>query len=535
MKKVHIFILKSYIGPLLMTFFISMFILVMQFLWRYVDDLVGKGLEWHVLGELLFYASLQVVPMALPLAILLASLMTFGNLGENYELTALKSAGISLPKIMMPLIILTVLTSYGAYKFSNNVLPVANLKLVSILHGVKETRLELDIKENVFYQGVDDFSIKVKRKDPSKNMLYDVMIYDHRDRFARNSNVTLADSGKLLMSDDKKFLKLELYDGIRYDERAAMEKNRRNIQEHLFRTDDFKEQTAIIPLKGFDFSKTDENLFKHSDRMKNLTQINHDLDSLYLERSKSVNELQDRSESFYFSKFAENINRNRPPEPRDVNNRDPEYNDKRQREREKAEEKIRENTTKEADTIKEEEAESNKIDSTESVNLDSIISNLENTKKQMIYQMALREVRNTKQTIDEQVKSIEKHDSNIRRHKMELHRKFTLPFACLIFFFIGAPLGAIIRKGGLGMPVVISVLFFVAYYIIDTMGAKMAREGVWMVFQGIWLSSAILLPLGIFLTYKSATDSAILNADAYTVFFQNLFSKFRKNKRKKHE
>jgi lipopolysaccharide export system permease protein len=434
MKKVHIFILKSYFGPLLMTFFISMFILVMQFLWRYVDDLVGKGLEWHVLAELLFYASLQVVPMALPLAILLASLMTFGNLGENYELTALKSAGVSLPKIMMPLVILTILTAYGAYKFSNNVLPVANLKLVSILHGVKETRLELDIKENVFYQGVDDFSIKVKKKDPSKNMLYDVMIYDHRDRYARNSNVTIADSGKLLMSDDKKFLKLILYDGIRYDERVGMETKRRNIHEHMFRTDDFKEQTAIIPLKGFDFSKTDENLFTHSDRMKNLSQITHDLDSLDHERGKFIASLEARSRSFYFTKINYDLSKNR-------------NNQKNVR-------------------------DTSKIDSAQAINTDSVFVSLSNTKKQMIFDMALRQARNTKQSIDDRVKFIEKQDSTIRRHKMEWHRKFTLPFACLIFFFIGAPLGAIIRKGGLGMPVVISVLFFVAYYIIDTMGAK---------------------------------------------------------------
>jgi lipopolysaccharide export system permease protein len=490
MKKVHIFILKSYIGPLLMTFFISLFILVMQFLWKYVDDLVGKGLEWHVLAELLFYASLQVVPMALPLAILLASLMTFGNLGENYELTALKSAGISLPKIMMPLIILTVLTAFGAYKFSNNVLPVANLKLVSILHGVKETRLELDIKENVFYQGVDDFSIKVKRKDPSKNMLYDVMIYDHRDRYARNSNVTLADSGKLLMSGDKKFLKLILYDGIRYDERVGMEKNRRNIQEHLFRTDHFKKQIAVIPLQGFDFSKTDESLFQHSDRMKNLDQINHDLDSLDQEKKKFIANLNQISKSFYFSKA--NIK----------------------------------NAGNEGDQTS--NNETTKIDSARAIDTDSIFDTFTNTQKQMIHEMAIRQARNAKQTINERRRTVESQDTTIRRHKMELHRKFTLPFACLIFFFIGAPLGAIIRKGGLGMPVVISVLFFVAYYIIDTMGAKMAREGVWLVYQGMWLSSAILLPLGIFLTYKSATDSAIMNSDAYTVFFQKIMAKLSK-------
>jgi lipopolysaccharide export system permease protein len=493
MKKVHLFILKSYLGPLLMTFFISMFILVMQFLWRYVDDLVGKGLEWDVLAELLFYASLQVVPMALPLAILLASLMTFGNLGENYELTALKSAGISLPKIMMPLIILTILTSYGAYKFSNNVLPVANLKLVSILHGIKETRLELDIKENVFYQGVDDFSIKVRKKDPSKNMLYDVMIYDHRDRYARNSNVTLADSGKLLMSDNKKFLKLILYNGVRYDEKVGLETNHRSTQEHMFRTDNFNSQTAIIPLKGFDFSKTDENLFKHSDRMKNLKQINHDLDSINSEKNKLINNLESRSRAFYFSK-VQNRSKTSPPKP--GNNRD-----------------------------------FSQIDSTIAINIDSVFEGISNSRKQLVYDMALRQARNTKSTIDERIKFIDRQETNLKRHKMELHRKFTLPFACLIFFFIGAPLGAIIRKGGLGMPVVISVLFFVAYYIIDTMGAKLAREGVWYVYQGMWLSSAVLLPLGIFLTYKSATDSAIMNSDAYVIFFQKFLARFKRKKK----
>jgi lipopolysaccharide export system permease protein len=490
MKKLHLFILKSYLGPLLMTFFISLFILVMQFLWRYVDDLVGKGLEWSVLGELLFYASLQVVPMALPLAILLASLMTFGNLGENYELTALKSAGISLPRIMAPLIILTVLICIGAYKFSNNVLPVANLKLVSILHGVKETRLELDIKENIFYQGVDDFSIKVRKKNREKNLLYDVMIYDHRDRYARNSNVTLADSGRLSMSNDKKFLQLVLFHGVRYDERVGLASNKRRSkdQENLFRIDNFGMQTAVIPLRGFDFSKTDESLFKSSDRMKNLNQLRNDLDSLQEGRKKYVDNLEQRSKSFYFSKISYEF------QPSD-------------------------NKSKKNIAV---------IDSATAINNDSLFAASPYAQKQMMNELALRQARDAKQIIDDQVKSFEKQDFTIRRHYMELHRKFTLPFACLIFFFIGAPLGAIIRKGGLGMPVVISILFFIIYYIIDTLGVKFAREGVWAVYQGMWLSSAILLPLGIFLTYKSATDSALLNRDAYIILFQRIFSYFRK-------
>lgn len=471
MKKLHLFILKSYLGPLVMTFFIAMFILVMQFLWRYVDDLVGKGLEWIVLAELLFYASLQVVPMALPLAILLASLMTFGNLGENYELTALKSAGISLLRIMLPITILTIAISAFAYTFSNNVLPVANLKLVSILHGIRETRLEFDIKERVFYQGVDDFSIKVEEKDRDGNMLRDVMIYDHRDRQARNSNVTLADSGKLQVSADKKHLLLTLFDGVRYDERVMAEGTGRRQQRRdsrMFRTDEFREQVAIIQLQGFDFSKTDENLFRQSDRMKNIAQLSHDLDSIRNERKVFVNSLEERSGHIYFNRMSER----------------------------------RENRLTTIDTAR-------------IVNADSLYNSLEASQKQIIVQNAIRSARDHKQTIDDQMRFIEREDLKIRRHLMELHRKFTLSFACLIFFFIGAPLGAIIRKGGLGMPVVISIFFFIVYYIIDTMGAKFARDGVWLVYQGMWLSSGVLLPIGIFLTYKSATDSTLLNADVY--------------------
>ncbi|GAO30368.1 LptF/LptG family permease [Geofilum rubicundum] len=479
MKKLHLFIFRSYTGPLIMTFFIAMFILVMQFMWRYVDDLVGKGLEWTVLMELLFYASLQVVPMALPLAILLASLMTFGNLGENYELTALKSAGVSLPRIMMPLIVLTMAISGMAYAFSNNVLPVANLKLVSILHGIRETRLELDIKERVFYQGVDDFSIKVEKKDRETNMLREVMIYDHRDRQAANSNVTLADSGKLQVSEDKKHLLLTLYDGVRYDERVALEAGNKRQQQKkdswMYRTDVFKEQIGIIQLQGFDFSKTDENLFRGGDRMKNLKQISHDLDSLRQERQVYIASVEDRSSHLHF---------NRMREPRG--------------------ERL------------------SVIDSAVVTNADSAFNTLDGGRQLMVIQNAIRSARDHKQTIDDQMRFIEREDDRIRKHQMEYHRKFTLSFACLIFFFIGAPLGAIIRKGGLGMPVVISIFFFVVYYIIDTMGTKFARDGVWFVYQGMWLSSAVLLPIGAFLTYKSATDSALLNADAYYSNMQKL-------------
>lgn len=484
MKKLHLFILKSFLGPLAMTFFISLFILVMQFLWRYVDDLVGKGLEWYVMSELLFYASLQVVPMALPLAILLASLMTFGNMGEHYELTAIKSAGISLPRIMQPLVIFILMVAGGAFWFSNHLLPVANLKLYSLLYDVRQTRPELDIKEKVFYDGIGDFSIKIDEKDRQTNMMHTIMIYDHRDKLSKNSNVTLADSGKLQVSSDKKYMMLTLYNGIRFDEKVAQEKRRlRDRELQSFRTDVFGSQTALIELQGFDFTRTDEGFFKSSDRMKNLTQLRVDEDSIQILKNKQVNDLSKRMSETHFMQVRY-FYRN--------------------------------------DTV---ETLNDAILKEASVNADSLMAALSVERQRNAYETALRQARENRQLIEDQFRFIEKEDEKIVKHQMERHRKFTLPFACVVFFFIGAPLGAIIRKGGLGMPVVISVLFFIVYYVINTTGEKMARENIWETWQGMWLSSGILLVIGAFITYKSATDSALLNADAYTIFFQKLFKK----------
>ncbi len=485
MKKLHIFILKSYLGPLILTFLISMFILVMQFLWRYIDDLVGKGLEFSVLAELLFYASVQVVPMALPLAILLASLMTFGNLGENYELTAIKAAGISLPRIMAPLIFLTVSISIGAFWFSNNIMPVANLKLFSLLYSVKQARPELDIKEKIFYDGVDDFRIKIDDKNQKTGMMHHLMIYDHRDKINRNTNVTIADSGKMQVSDEKSYIMLTLFNGITYDEKVNIDKKRTSDRDkQLYRRDKYDEQTVLIELEGMNFSKTDESLFKSLDRMKNLEQLRKDEDSLKTEKGRYVEELSRQAENFHFQKGRYTL-RSRASELTQV------------------------------------------IDSSKTLSIDSLFNSLTPEQKKTAYETAIRAVQDHKYNIDEKMSYIDREQKKIYRHEMEIHRKFTLSFACLIFFFIGAPLGAIIRKGGLGMPVVISVLFFIFYYIVDTMGAKFAREGVWHVYQGMWLSSAVLAPIGIFLTYKSSTDSALLNSEAYTIFFEKMQKKIK--------
>ena len=492
MKKLYIFILKSYAGPLIMTFLIALFILVMQFLWQYVDEMVGKGLEISVLAELMFYASVQVIPMALPLAILLASLMTFGNMGENYELTAMKAAGISLQRIMSPLVILTILISFGAFWFSNNMLPVANLKFYSLFWDVRMAKPELDIKETIFYNGIEDFSIKIEKKDKNTNLLYDIMIYDHRDRLNRNSNVTLADSGRLKISDNKHYMTLTLFDGVRFDEKVQNTRGRlRNREKQMFRIDKFSKEVAMIEMDGYSFSRGDENRFKSNYKMKNLKQLKADEDSLYKVRDKKIDGLQRQSESFYFGKVKYYY-------------------------RKKNDKKLR------------------VIDSIpQTSNIDSVFNSMKNDRKIMTLELALRKARENKQVIDNQLRSINIDEKRIIRYQMEKHRKFTLSFACFIFFFIGAPLGAIIRKGGLGMPVVISILFFIVYYIINTFGEKMAREGVWPVWEGMWLSSFVLLPAGIFLTYKSATDSTILDADSYIMFFRKLFKLNKKDLQEK--
>ncbi len=496
MKKLHLFILRSYINPLIMTFFISLFILVMQVLWRYVDDLVGKGLEVTILIELLFYASLQVIPMALPLAILLASLMTFGNLGENYELTALKSAGISLPKIMAPLIILTMLVAYGAFKFSNNVLPVANLKFTSLMYSVKKSRPEFDIKEKVFYDGLDDFSIKIEKKSKNGEMLYGIMIYDHRNKIEGNTNVTLADSGKLQFSKDNKYLKLTLYDGVKYDEDIGDDSRKsRRGKEQQFRKERFKKQVAMIPLQNMEFSRMEESKFAGYGKMKNLKQIETDTDSLEKTRNEFIERLKPKILKSYFV-----------------------YN-------------TREKHIKTSGGISKIQEVKN-IDEYDAIDVDSIFNSFDAEKKVMVLGSAIRKARETKNKIDEEILSMDRTNYHIVRHKIEWHRKFTLSIACIIFFFIGAPLGAIIRKGGLGMPVVTSVLFFIVYYIIDTFGLKVSKEEVWPPSMGIWLSSSVLFPVGVFLTYKAATDSSILNSDAYIVFLQNIFGRFKRKKKK---
>lgn len=473
-----------------MTFFISVFILVMQGLWRYADDIVGKGLEIHIMAELLFYVALQVVPMALPLAILLAALMTFGNLGENYELTAIKASGISLFRMMRPLVVLTSIVAVTAFWFSNNVLPVANLKFYTLLYSVRQARPELEIKEKVYYDGVDGFRIKVDHKDKKTGMLYDILIHDHRDKLNRNMNTTMADSGRMDVDNAAGTICLTLYSGITYDEKVALGNTRMTEKARMmYRHDAFREQVVNIKVDGLDFSMTDENVFKTNDRMKNLEQLNHDGDSLVWVRDSITTSIKEQAKTFHMRR------------PRSNYDNDSVYN--------------------------------MAIDTARIVSIDSVASTITPRQVRSAFEIAIRQAKNNKQFVEERLSQFEVERTKVNRHEMEKHRKFTTPVACLLFFFIGAPLGAIIRKGGLGMPVVISVLFFIFYYVIDTLGAKFARENVTPVFVGMWLSTAVLALIGGFLTYKSATDSALFKSEAYGKVWDKVVTFFKKLRKKK--
>lgn len=479
MKRLHKFIIKSFFGPFFMTFFICVFILLMQFLWKYIDDLVGKGLDWKIVSELLMYASFGLVPLAFPLAMLLASIMTFGNLGENYELVAMKASGISLFRIMRPLLIVTLIMTLTAFYFSNNILPKTNLKFYSLMYSVKQQKPEMVIKEGVFTNDMPNYSIKVEHKGRNNNMLYDVMIYNHV-RNEGNVNVTIADSGKMEVTEDKKFMSITLFNGQTYTEED--ERKQGSARRFPFRRESFQKEVLNISMSDFDFNRSDERLFSHISRMMNISQLTNQGDSLFTDYK--IRLWRFATSLSYISDVNRQIRWLALP-----------YDS------------LRVNPKIKPDTL---------------VDVDRVITSMSTFEKEDLYQRAIGNVRNNSQLISQQLEEMHNRKKSINSYAMEWHRKFTLSFACLIFFFIGAPLGAIIRKGGLGMPVVVSILMFIAYYILMITGEKFAREDAWSMVGGMWFSSFVFLPLGIWLTYKAATDSGVMNIESYQLLFKKL-------------
>ena len=491
--------LQTFLPLFIMTFGICLFIVLMQFLWRYIDDMVGKGLGIPVLGEMFFYAALFLLPMALPLAILLASLMTFGNLGERLELLAMKSAGVSLIHIMRPLIITIGIISIGAFFFQNNAMPVVQVKLYSLLYSMRQKSPELDIPEGVFYGEITGYNVYVKEKNNQTGLLKDVMIYDYSKGF-NNARVILADSGRLKTSADKLFLVLSLFNGESFENLSEGQTGSNNRKTAVpYRRETFSTKDILIDFDA-NFTRTDESFMQNQYMGKQLKDLQTSIDSMTvrLDSIKAINSknVYDMSYKKTFSKPKRELSQQAEMGTGNTA------------------------TVNDTDSLTKISNEPVKI-----INFDSLYKAEAPSGQAALLVRAKSNIESVKADYYFKAATLGDEAYKVRRHLTEWHKKFTLSFACMVFFFIGAPLGAIIRKGGLGMPVVISVILFIFYYIIDNIGFKMARDGIWEAWEGMWLSSAILAPLGIFLTYKAVNDSVILNADTYLNAISNFIGK----------
>lgn len=476
MKTIHKLVLKAYLGPMVLTFFIVMFVLMMNIVWRYIDELVGKGLSAGIIIELMTYFMANMIPLGLPLAMLLAAIMTMGNLGENYELLAMKSAGMSLIRITKPLIILVSLISVGSFFIGNNLVPYANKKVFSILYDIRQQKQSLEFQDGLFFNGIDNMSIRVSRQEPETHLLHDVLIYDNR---AANGdmNTIVADSGYIRLSDDKKYLLVTLFNGETYEQtRSSQWFTQSKLRHHIF-----EKQDQVIPMEGFAMGRTDANQFSNS-QTKNINELQHDIDSL----EKMVNSATTRSYEPLLKEQIFSRDNSVLPQP-----------------------------------------DSLRIDKSrfrDMAAMDSIAT-LQMREKERVWNQARTLAKNSRNMFSFDESAAKEALNQLYRSKVEWHKKMSLPVSIMIFFLIGAPLGAIIRKGGLGLPVVVSIIFFVIYYIISLSGEKLAKEGSWDAVYGMWLSTFILTPIAIYLTYKATNDSALLDTDWYAGKFKALKEK----------
>ena len=460
-KKLDILIIRSFAGPFLATFLIALFVLTMQFFWLYIDDLVGKGLDMGTLAYLTGLVAITWVPLALPLALLLSSIMTFGNLGETFELVAIKSAGIPLIRFMRPLLITTIFLSGVAFLFANNIIPVANLKLNALKYDIIVKKPAFDIKEGIFYDKIEGYVIKIGKKDADDSTIHNVIIYEKN--FNLQDHFMVAKSGVMRITPDQRFLEFELHDGWNYQENG----NRYSANTEFIRLG-FKTYKKEFDLSTFIFNRTEDSLFKYDPKMLSLRQINIALDSLTRNDKKaSIISVQNLRLSMDFIKYADSTW--------------PQANIK-------------------------------KVKSFNDIIPDSLRMN--------VFDVSLANLKSAQVSNEKSATEYSARVENIRKHWIELNRKLTLSFACIVLFMVGAPLGSIIRKGGLGTPLIFAIAFFVLFNMLNTFGEKFAKEGVTNVFWGMWLSTVVLVPIGIFLTYKAMRDSQLFNKEFYYRLFK---------------
>lgn len=468
-KKLDKLILQAFIGPFVATFFITLFVLVLQFFWLYIDDIVGKGVDIVTIAKLMTFVAATVVPLALPLAILLSSIMTFGNLGESFELVAIKSAGIPLLRFMRPIFIVSIFLSGLAFLFNNNVIPVANLKMQTLKYDIIVSKPAFDIKEGVFYDKIEGYVIKIGKKEKDDSTIRKVVIYEQN--YALQDNMLVAESGVMRVSDDKRYLEMILKDGWRYQENGA----RLTTNTEFIRLG-FKEYKKVMDLSSFAIQQTPDSLFKNNTQMLSVRQLEGAIDSL--EKLSVTYQKKTNDDLRNFLQFPKFINKK--------------YNGKDTT-------KITKKTF--ADMLPD-SAKRTVLDRTAST-INSVRANLETNA--VLYETQRRE---------------------LRFALIAWHEKFTMAVACMVLFLIGAPLGSIIRKGGIGTPLVFAVVFFVVFFLLNNFGKKFVKEDVMLPIYGMWLATFILLPIGFFLIYKAMHDSQLFNKEYYYRFFRSVRSRF---------
>lgn len=471
-KKLDIFIFKSYSLLFVGTFFICLFIFMMQFMWLHIDKLIGKGLSIDVLAQFFFYASLTLMPMSLPLAILLASLITFGNFGERFELLSMKAAGISLIRIFQPTAIFALLLSLGSFYFQNVTSPNATKKLASLLYTIKQKTPDVEIPEGIFYNEIPGYNLFVEKKNKDTGTLYGVMIYNNTNSY-EDTQIVLADSARLQSTADKRHLQLTLYQGERFQNMKG-QNTAMNAVNIPYMRETFVQEIDLI---SFDtnLSTIDASVLSRNAQTKNILQIRQDIDSIIAKKDSMGLAVYEETQSTFMNK-----------------------------------------------TTQLDKKDSVQAKAATPLPFDSLVARLSPEIKQQVIQKAAYKGANATSDYEFRKYNTDELNQSLRLHWVEFNKKITLSLACLIFFFIGAPLGAIIRKGGLGISVVISVLIFIFYYIINVSGEKLAKSGEWNVTFGMWMSSIILIPIGGFLTYKANKDSVVFNIEAYQNFFKKL-------------
>ena len=475
-KKLDRFVLGNFLLIFSGSFFITLFVLMMQFTWRYVDEIVGKGITMDLLGQFYWYMAITMVPMALPLAVLLASLISFGNMGERLELLAMKAAGVSLLRIMRPLAVLVIGLAAVSFYFQNRAALDAQKNLTSLLWSLRETSPALEIPEGVFYGKINSFSLYVERKDVATGKLYNVMIYKTDQGFDK-AQIVVADSGRLEVTNDKEHLIFDIWNGEQFENlQAGGAQAALNTKGVPYDRETFQYKRFIIDFNS-NFEKQDAEQWSGSAITKNLTQLSASIDSMNtaLDSIGQDNYKQAKQTTYCCP----------PLQPQHA-------------------------------------AALKRLGKGAKFDFDTIMARMPAEKRVQTIRAAAASAATYASELEWKSLTTEEGDKSVRTHRIQWHQKFTMSIACIFFFFIGAPLGAIIRKGGLGMPTIIAVILFIFYYIINTSGMKMARDGAWNMIFGMWISTVVLTPLGCFLTYKANNDSVVFNADVYTALFKRL-------------